>query len=183
MVRNRARSLIIALSLFAAVGGSMLPGSHAASAAPIPAAESITNGQWDLVEQVKPKPKPTWVVQQPPVTYTALLRVKHELTTQLPNGNGTTYVFTVFNDGLNSSGPITVEKGWWWSAGLGEPITGHTLLPETIPSLGPGQSTTVGMFCHEEGFTVCWGGGVRVSAPNDNSPSNNFANSGNAYFN
>ena len=45
---------MLALSLFAAVG-SLLPGSHAAAAAPIPASESATELHLD-VEQVKPKP-------------------------------------------------------------------------------------------------------------------------------
>ena len=176
MFQFQARKLLLALALLAVAGGTMLPSGDLASAASPPPTESLRDNN------PPPTPTPTKPGQQPPVKFTAALKVKHELTTQLPNGNGTTYVFKVQNNGLNVSGPITLERGWWWSAGLGAPLNGHMLAPTTIPSLGPGESTLVGMFCHEPVFTVCWGGGVRVSAPNDNTPGDNFANSGNAAF-
>lgn len=59
MFRIDARKTLLALSLFAAVGAMLLPGSHAASAAAIPATESVSDAQL-IYEQTPPKPVPTF---------------------------------------------------------------------------------------------------------------------------
>lgn len=172
------RKLALAFALLAVAGSSVLPSESLAFAASTPPTEAIRY----TVEQVPPKPKPTFIVPATPTTFTAALKVTPVSSVVLPDGNGTNYNFMIVNGGLNSSGPITLEQGWWWSTTLGGPINGHLHPAVIVPGLAPGESQPVTLPCNEPGWTVCSGGGIRVSAPNDITPGDNFANIGLAIF-
>ena len=168
MIRNRARNLVLALSLFAAVG-SILPGSHVAAAAPIPAADSVTDGRWEE-EQAQPSPVLAFAIRKPNVGISFVQQF-------VLAPHMVQYVFKVQNYGNRQTGRIDVRKAFSYLGCSGWCYHNHA--GEYVAPLDPGASKMVVVFCNTLESQICLGAGARVEDERpDPDEANNFANTG-----
>lgn len=132
MLGNRTRRLVLALSLLAAVG-AMLPGSHTAAAAPIPASLS------DDVNFSAP----------PQADLQVLVRGKRT------EGGVTKYFFTIKNNGPANAAPINAYKEAQAKAIIGSGFQLQDNGYFVIPSLAPGASKPITVSCTPPAGFVC----------------------------
>ena len=153
MFYNHARKLVLALSLFAAVGG-LLPGAHAAVAAPITATPEA-DVRWDI-EQV-PDPKEGLYAPKMSVTY---------LKTTNEGGDKRMYWFVVkAESGVVKDVKVEVGHGLRTKfgnkdAGLGTPDYG------SLGTLNPGETREIVGHCDPPVSQYCAFGYAKVTSSN-----------------
>ena len=143
MFRIDARKTVLAFSLFAAVG-ALLPGSHPASAAAIPATDSASNVQVLHAEQTPPGPHAifgtlTWEIRDP-----------------IREINGiTTYRFRLHAHG-GPIGNVRVEKTYFTNIGYNPTyVHGPFTDNETLGTMVDGEWKDVYLMCKPEMQGLC----------------------------